>query len=1353
MLNFNFNANITHYTDKFNSNDIISDINRIESIEKNDEYMKPYLIKSNTGDYEYDIDKMYEDLDKVNFIKSGNSITYIHNTGCDIKISECQLLRGSQFNFEKIPKIFYDSKIIHIIKNKDEKCFIYCYIRKFLNPVKKHGERVSKIDKEICKNLEDELQYNFDNVEINQLNKIENLLQTNIYVYTCDSKMNNKIPIYKSNKNFEKFIDLLLYKNHYMNIKRIDLFFNTNNKTHFCRNCCNSFYSENKYRDHLIFCKTNKPMVLMASKFKYLQFRNIQNTIQYPFICFADIESYMVYKNQKISNHEHLMSGYYLHCLDEKYSKKVQLFDKLEDFRDNLINELDYIENINDNVFNYEIDMSSFNQEKFDSVTECKYCKHTFQDNFNGRVITLTEKVDKYKLKRIIDGYDYNNINLETQNSLKTYFENLNDKGEETITYKQNGNSGRYYANKFSLQNMFNEVRSSIIDQHSLDIDFINSMITIVIHLADKHQLKIPNIKKYSNDRENIFKQINDDRATAKKLIISIINGGFSDKYHENKKLNKFLKEIENESKMLHEHFYKIDKRIDDENVYNYMGKNFSRIYQDLENKLLMSMYDYFTFKNIKIQSIIFDGILLAPRQRIDIIDIQNYLYKKTGIQMKIAIKAFKDYYPKFGISNVDMKEFKSNYKISTYVNKKVIHHNHMKKENNITDYICQKCNLKIKNEKTLIVLFHNSKGYDNAYMIDIFSKIKDIHITCLAENNQRFKMLNFKIPNKKYSIKIVDSLSFLQGNLDLLSKDLDDDLKIVTKQEFQNDFKYVNKKLQNFPYMYLNSENLNEENLPEMKEFDNILTMKKITEKEYKEVKNFYKQMKFKNLKEYLECYLKSDITLLTDIFNNFRKMIFNEFELDPVKYISSPSLSKDCALKYSKCKIEHIKDVTIFQFVRNSIMGGVSNSINPFVKLDDIKNETIAYNDVSSQYPHELRKKLPYKDYKFVEEFNESKYGQDKDHGCILLCNVKTTNKIKNDPLYSQCPMLISRCKITQDNLSEYQLNQIKQKRGNDNIKYNSQSEKLIPNLGNDSNVYLNFEMYQMFKEAGYDIQIKKILEFKHKEIFENYIEYLYSKKREYSLQKKKSFEFIYKIMMNSFYGSCLTDKTKFRDVRIINNKRRALKLTKLPNFMCMNQVNENLVIIELSKKKCVFDSPIMIGSIVLFNSKFNLYNYMYNIIPCLFDRKNITFSCRDTDSILYKIKNCSYENYLKIINENPHLFKKELGLTENELDENIHEIISLRSKCYSILTESVNISKAKSIGKNYCEKYHNHQYFKKILFNEIKTKKAEYYKISLKDNKLVTELQIKDDISNFNDKRYMINNITSKPHTINL
>ena len=64
----------------------------------------------------------------------------------------------------------------------------------------------------------------------------------------------------------------------------------------------------------------------------------------------------------------------------------------------------------------------------------------------------------------------------------------------------------------------------------------------------------------------------------------------------------------------------------------------------------------------------------------------------------------------------------------------------------------------------------------------------------------------------------------------------------------------------------------------------------------------------------------------------------------------------------------------------------------------------------------------------------------------------------------------MLVSKCKITDKNLSEYQLNQIKEKRGNRNINYNSQSEKLITNLENDSNCYLNFEMYQMMMKKSW-------------------------------------------------------------------------------------------------------------------------------------------------------------------------------------------------------------------------------------------------------------------------------------------
>ena len=227
--------------------------------------------------------------------------------------------------------------------------------------------------------------------------------------------------------------------------------------------------------------------------------------------------------------------------------------------------------------------------------------------------------------------------------------------------------------------------------------------------------------------------------------------------------------------------------------------------------------------------------------------------------------------------------------------------------------------------------------------MVDIFSKIPNIQITCLGQNTEKFKMLKFIIPNKDYSIKIIDSLAFMQSELDSLSKDLDDDLKIITKNHFQDKFEMVNKKLENFPYMYVNPENLENEKLPDRKYFYNMLKLKDINVEEYKIVKEFYKNMEFKNIREYLECYLKSDITLLADVFNNFGKIIFDNLGLYAVKYISAPSLTKDSGLKYSKCKIENIKDV-------------------------------------------------------------------------------KTTDEIKKNCLYSQCPMLVSKCKITDKNVSEY-------------------------------------------------------------------------------------------------------------------------------------------------------------------------------------------------------------------------------------------------------------------------------------------------------------------------------------------
>ena len=276
-------------------------------------------------------------------------------------------------------------------------------------------------------------------------------------------------------------------------------------------------------------------------------------------------------------------------------------------------------------------------------------------------------------------------------------------------------------------------------------------------------------------------------------------------------------------------------------------------------------------------------------------------------------------------------------------------------------------------------------------------------------------------------------------------------------------------KKKMNFPYEWINEENLNNKELPEIKHFYSSIKLKTISEDEYNITREIYDKLEFKNIKEYLDTYLKLDITLLCDIFEKFRKSIWDKFKLDCTKYISSPSLSRDCMLKFSGVKIEYIKDIGTYDFINNSVIGGLCVCSNSYLNNDNNKS-IIAYQDVSSLYPAIMRKKLPLKNYKFIEleDFNINKYGEDKDYSCILSCHLKTADKVKNDHILRQFPALISKSSIYYyENLSDYQKN----------LKENYKSSvKLINHLGSDENSYLSFEMYKLLLKLGYDIEIKK-------------------------------------------------------------------------------------------------------------------------------------------------------------------------------------------------------------------------------------------------------------------------------------
>ena len=119
----------------------------------------------------------------------------IQNSRLIVKISECDIFSVGN-EIDKIPEIFFKKRNLLIMENDDNKCFLYCYIRKFRIVITNNTSRVSKKDLLIAEVIIDEC--NFENVSLDELDKIENLLEVNIHIFGCNKKFNSKKIIRKS---------------------------------------------------------------------------------------------------------------------------------------------------------------------------------------------------------------------------------------------------------------------------------------------------------------------------------------------------------------------------------------------------------------------------------------------------------------------------------------------------------------------------------------------------------------------------------------------------------------------------------------------------------------------------------------------------------------------------------------------------------------------------------------------------------------------------------------------------------------------------------------------------------------------------------------------------------------------------------------------------------------------------------------------------------------------------------------------------------------------------------------------------------------------------------------------------
>ena len=68
---------------------------------------------------------------------------------------------------------------------------------------------------------------------------------------------------------------------------------------------------------------------------------------------------------------------------------------------------------------------------------------------------------------------------------------------------------------------------------------------------------------------------------------------------------------------------------------------------------------------------------------------------------------------------------------------------------------------------------------------------------------------------------------------------------------------------------------------------------MEDITDIDYSHANKVFKKFNLKNLGQYHDQYVQSDSLLLADVFENFRNMCIEVYELDPAHCLSAPGLA----------------------------------------------------------------------------------------------------------------------------------------------------------------------------------------------------------------------------------------------------------------------------------------------------------------------------------------------------------------------------------------------------------------------------------------------------------------------------
>ena len=574
------------------------------------------------------------------------------------------------------------------------------------------------------------------------------------------------------------------------------------------------------------------------------------------------------------------------------------------------------------------------------------------------------------------------------------------------------------------------------------------------------------------------------------------------------------------------------------------------------------------------------------------------------------------------------------------------------------------------------------------------------------------------------------------------------------------------------YPYDYMTDvSKFDETALPSKQAFYSYLYEEDITDEDYRRAQRIWEHFNIKNIGEYHDLYLMTDVYLLTDVFENFREMCLNYYGLDPAHYITLPNFAWSAFLAMTGVRLQQIHNRDMYEMIEKGLRGGMTQCSYKKVEANNkYMNETydenkpssfISYFDANNLYGLAMTKKLPYDnfkwDYSFLTDKKILNYDEDSDEGYILEVDLQYPEQLHD--LHKDYPLAPEIMSVSEDMLSKHQ-KELHYKYYGKEAK-DEDTKKLILSLMDKKKYVLHISALKFYLQHGLKLKkIHRIISFKQSNFLKPYIDFNTEKRK----QSKTDFEKdLFKLMNNAVYGKTMEDVRKHTEFDLVSTPERFQKCVNSPTYKARHIINENLVGVEKEKAVVELNKPIYMGLSILDYSKVHMYSFYYDVLKPKY-QDDIKLVYTDTDSFVIQVmtddlfrdfKDLSdYMDFSDYPKSHPNYDasnKKVLGKFKDELSSKIMtHFIGLKPKSYAfkVQGDKKEYKKSKGVVKGKVNTELNYDMYERTLNGEIKPT-VKFNTIRSKNHHIFSINQTKFALGNFENKRHWLDTNLSLPY----